>query len=228
MDSAKILIVEDEPIVALDIQRALVKFGYTVTDCVTNYDDALSSVASDTPDIIFMDINLSGSKSGIEIAKTIKKTQDLPIIYLTAFSDDNTMLEAIETNPVNYLLKPFKREELKSSILLSLYKIKNTDTVKTNEGHTDIGLGHYYDLKQSNLFYKNQPIQLSQNEKKLLQLLVEAKGVLVTLQTIEENIWPNKTISSSAIRTLVYRLRSKLEFKLIETIPSFGCKLHIQ
>ena len=111
--------------------------------------------------------------------------------------------------------------------MLSLYKIKNTDTVETDKGYTDIGLGYYYDLKQSNLFYKNQPIQLSQNEKKLLQLLVEAKGVLVTLQTIEENIWPNKTISSSAIRTLVYRLRSKLEFKLIETIPSFGCKLHI-
>lgn len=225
MNNVNILIVEDEPIVALDIERTLMKLGHNITDNVTNYDDALSSVAYNEPDIIFMDINLSNSKSGIEIVKEIKKTKDIPIIYLTAFSDDTTMQQAIETNPVNYLLKPFKREELKSSILLSLYKIKSTKETIVHEEYIHLGSDYYYDLTNDCLFYKNQPIQLSSNEKKLLRLLIDAKGQIVPLATIEEYIWPEKNMSDSAFRTLVYRLRCKIEFKLIETIPSFGYKL---
>ena len=226
MNDLKILIVEDEPIVALDIERTLIKLGYGITDSVTNYDDALDSVASSKPDIIFMDINLENSKSGIEIVKEIKKTNDIPIIYLTAFSDDETMQEAIQTNPVNYLLKPFKREELKSSILLSIYKIKSDTVTSIDNDCIHIGFDYYFDLKNANLFYKNQPIQLSTNEKKLLQLLIDARGQIVSLSTIEDYIWPEKNMSNSAFRTLVYRLRCKLEFKLIETIPSFGYKLN--
>ena len=226
MNDLKILIVEDEPIVALDIERTLVNLGYSITDSVANYDDAMSSVSSDTPDIIFMDINLADSKSGIEIVKEIKKTNDIPIIYLTAFSDDETMQEAIQTNPVNYLLKPFKREDLKSSILLSIYKIKKDTVTTINDDYIHIGSDFYFDLKNTSLFYKDQPIQLSTNEKKLLQLLIDARGQIVSLSTIEDYIWPDKNMSSSAFRTLVYRLRSKLEFKLIETIPSFGYKLN--
>ncbi|WP_415250970.1 response regulator [Sulfurimonas sp.] len=226
MNEFKILIVEDEPIVALDIERTLLKLGYSITDSVTNYDDAIASVASHTPDIIFMDISLANSKSGIEIVQEIKKTKDIPIIYLTAFSDDDTMQKAIQTNPVNYLLKPFKREELKSSILLSIYKIKNDTLTTINDDYTHIGSDYYYDEKNNNLYYKDRPILLGTNETKLLQLLVEANGQIITLSSIEDYIWPEKNMSGSAFRTLVYRLRSKLEFKLIETIPSFGYKLN--
>lgn len=225
MNDFKILIVEDEPIVALDIERTLLKLGYNVMDIVTNYDDALLSIDSNVPDIIFMDINLSESKSGIELAKEIKKTKNIPVIYLTAFSDDDTMQEAIDTNPVSYLLKPFKREALKSSILLGIYKIKNNCEIVLDDSYTHIGNHYYYDEKNANLFYKNQPIQLGVNEKKLLQLLIDSNGQVVLFSTIENDIWPNKNMSASAFRTLVYRLRSKLDFKLIETIPSFGYKL---
>ena len=225
MNDLKITIVEDEPIVALDIERTLVSLGYNVIDSVTNYEDALSSIHKETPDIIFMDISLCDSKNGIEITKKIKQTKDISIIYLTAFSDDDTMEQAIATNPVSYLLKPFKREELKSSILLAVYKIKNANYTFTDEKYTHIGHYYYYDRINSNLFYKDQPIQLSKNENKLLHLLVKADGQIVLLKAIENYIWPNQIMSTSAFRTLVYRLRSKLEFKLIETIPSFGYRL---
>lgn len=225
MNDIKILIVEDEPIVALDIKSTLSKLGYIITGTVSNYDDALSSIKSYEPDIIFMDINLENSKNGIEIAKEIKKTKNIPIIYLTAFSDDETMQKAIDTNPINYLIKPFKREELKSSILLSTYKIQNADNINIDTKYTPIGLDYYYDLKNDNLFYKEQPIHISVNEKKFLRLLISARGQIVPFLTIEEYIWQGNNTSTSAFRTLVYRLRSKLEFKLIETIPSFGYKL---
>lgn len=226
MNRVKILIVEDEPIVALDIKNTLIKLDHIVTDTVTNYDEALESVASNEPDIIFMDIQLENSESGIEIAKVINQTKNIPIVYLTAFSDDDTMQKAIETNPISYILKPFKRDELKSSIMLSIYKMQSIHQVTMNTEYTAIGHEYYYDLKNDNLFYKDQPIQISLNEKKFLQLLIAANGRVVPFSTIEEYIWQNSNMSGSAFRTLVYRLRSKLDFKLIETVPSFGYKLH--
>jgi DNA-binding response OmpR family regulator len=225
MNKIKILIVEDEPIVALDIKNTIMKLGYLVTDIKPNYTDALASIKRDEPDIIFMDIHLENSKDGIEIVKEIKKSKNIPIIYLTAFSDDKTMQKAIETNPVSYIMKPFKRVELKSSILLSIYKMKNIDKMPMDIQYTPIGFDYYYDLKNDNLFYKMQPIQISLNEKKFLRLLITANGQIVPLSTIEEYIWQNSSISDSTFRTLVYRLRSKLEFKIIETIPSFGYRL---
>lgn len=226
MQKAKILIVEDEPIVALDIKNTLVKLGHIVTDTVTNHDDALSSIIVNEPDIIFMDIHLENSKDGIETAQEIQKIKNIPIVYLTAFSDDDTMKKAIDTNPVSYILKPFKRDELKSSIMLSIYKINNLNKVVVDNEYTSIGFDYYYDLKNDNLFYKDQPIQISINEKKFLRLLIAANGQIVPFRTIEEYIWQNSNMSNSAFRTLVYRLRSKLNFKLIETVPSFGYKLH--
>lgn len=225
MNDITILIVEDEPIVALDIKSTLSKLGYIITDCVANYDDALSSIKSNEPDLIFMDIHLENSKNGIEIAKEVKKSKNIPIIYLTAFSDDETIQKAIETNPINYLIKPFKREELKSSIMLSMYKMQNINKVAIEKEYTHVGFDYYYDLENDNLFYKKQPIKISVNEKKFLRLLISADGQMVPFSTIEEYIWQGDYKSSSAFRTLVYRLRSKLEFKLIESIPSFGYKL---
>ncbi len=225
MNKAKILVVEDEPIVALDIKNAIARCGFSVTDIVDNYDDALLSVQINEPDIIFMDINLENSKDGIEIAIEIKKRKDIPIIYLTAYSDNNTMQRAIETNPLNFIAKPFKREELKSSILMSLYKINNLNN-QNNYKHIHIGSDYYFDLEHSNLYFKDQPIQLSINEKKFLKILIEADGQIVNFDVIQEEIWPESDMSDSAFRTLLYRLRIKLEYKLIETIPSFGYKLN--
>lgn len=120
----KVLIVEDEIIVAIDIKNTLKKIGLEVIDFVTNYDDALLSVKINSPDLILMDINLKNSKDGIETAIAIQKIKDIPLIYLTAFSDDVTINRAIETNPMHYMLKPFKTEELKSTIRLSIFKIE--------------------------------------------------------------------------------------------------------
>lgn len=226
MNNIKILIVEDEPIVALDIKKTLMKLEYIVTDTVVNYDEALDSIKADEPDIIFMDIHLENSKNGIEIVQEIQKYKNIPIIYLTAYSDDKTMEEAIATNPVGYLLKPFKREELKSNILLSIYKMKNpNETPVITSSHVSLGFDYYFDFNKDTLFYKKQPIKLSINEKKFLKLLISANGQAVPFTTVETHIWQSDHVSSSTFRTLVYRLRSKLEFKLIETIPSFGYKL---
>lgn len=225
MTKAKILIVEDESIVALDIKHALQTLGFKVTDCVRNYTRAIRSVKEARPDIILMDINLDRSKDGIETAKEIQKIENIPIIYLTAFSDEKTIHRAIKTNPISYLIKPFKRDELNSSILLGLHKINKSNEKIIGSKCIELGFNYYYDLEDEILFYDNVPIKLSINERKLLTQLVNAKGSIITFRELEYLIWPDSPVSDSALRTLIYRLRSKLEYRIIETVPSLGCKL---
>ena len=223
MDKINILIVEDEAIVALEIKRSILKMGFSVTNMARNYDDALCSITEKTPNIILLDIHLKNSKDGIATAKDIQKIANIPIIYLTAFSDDETIERAVQTNPIGYLVKPFKREDLKSILQLAIYKINSNQCVESSL--TSIGKGYMYDIANHNLFFKEHPIKLSQKESLFLEMLIEAKGNIVPFTRLEQHIWQGSPVSDSALRTLLYRLRGKLEYLLIETVPSFGFKL---
>lgn len=227
MEKTKILIVEDETIVALDIKNALLKLGFEVTDMVTNYDDALRSVSQKKPDILLTDIRLENSKNGVEIAKDIQKIHPTPIIYLTAFSDDVTIIEAAGTSPMGYMLKPFNRDELKSNILLAMYKMRQANEETAPQNAKKLGFGFYFEEKEKILYFKNMIIKLSHKEKEFLGILVGAQGQVVSFEALEHLIWPEGPVSESTLRTLIYRLRTKLEHKLIETIPSIGCKLNL-
>ena len=91
MDKIDILIVEDEAIVALEIKRSILKMDFSVSGMVINFDDAIKSIKEKLPNIVLLDIHLKNSKDGIETAKAIKQIADIPIIYLTAFCDDQTI-----------------------------------------------------------------------------------------------------------------------------------------
>lgn len=226
INKTKILIVEDESIVALDIKNTLTNFGYEVTNCVTNYNDAVNSVQTNKPELILMDINLGNGKDGINVAEEIQISQDIPIIYITAFADENTINRAIKTNPVSYLIKPFKREELKSNIMLGLYKNKIVTNLSMEKTFIPLGQDYYFEERKNRLYYKALPINLGSKEKELLKILVESKGKVVPFEDIEYKIWGNNIVSNSTLRTLLYRLRAKLEHKLIETIPNVGCLIN--
>ncbi|MBN2382529.1 PAS domain S-box protein [bacterium] len=118
----KILVVEDERIVAEDIKASLCNLGYTVTELVSSGEEALSSIESARPDLVLMDIMLRGSMNGIETAERIQTVCTLPIIYLTAYADGKTLDHAKRTEPFGYILKPFSDKELQSTIEMALYK----------------------------------------------------------------------------------------------------------
>lgn len=142
------MIVEDEAIVSMEIKRVIERIGYEVSAVVTNYKDAIQSVKRNKPDLILMDINLNSYKDGIETVQEIKMTHDIPVIYLTADSDSKTIERAIQTDPVGYLQKPFKREDLNSTIALGLYKNKvDKNHIVVDNRLTDIGAGYYYDVE---------------------------------------------------------------------------------
>ena len=118
MNNSKILIVEDESIVALDIKMSLESLRYIVTGIAKNFTQALDKIEVLLPELILMDINLKKSKDGINTAHEIQKKYNIPIIYLTAYTDEKTIQRAVQTNPVGYLVKPFNPEELNLSIQL--------------------------------------------------------------------------------------------------------------
>ncbi|MFN2396565.1 MAG: response regulator [Bacteroidales bacterium] len=130
MAKVKILVVEDESIVAKDIQNSLKKLGYQVPTTVSSAEKAIEEVEENRPDLILMDIMLKGQMSGIEAANVIKERFGVPLIFLTAYADDNTLSKAKITEPYGYIIKPFKEKELQTTIEMALYKHEKDDVIK--------------------------------------------------------------------------------------------------
>ncbi|MFO0358409.1 MAG: LytR/AlgR family response regulator transcription factor [Sphingobacteriaceae bacterium] len=126
MENSKlnIFIVEDESIVAKDIQNSLIKLGYNVVGTANNGADAIKQIKETNPDLVLMDIMIKGPMTGIEVSEKLKETMNLPVIYLTAYADEATLSKAKITEPYGYILKPFKEIDLHSSIEMSAYKHK--------------------------------------------------------------------------------------------------------
>ena len=113
MTTPRIMIVEDEKISAIDIQRNLEKLGYDVSATVASGAEALGQVIENRPDLVLMDIKLKGKIDGIQAAEIISKRFGIPFIYITAHSDNVTRQRAEKTNPAGYLIKPFQDTKLR-------------------------------------------------------------------------------------------------------------------
>jgi DNA-binding LytR/AlgR family response regulator len=134
MSKTNILIVEDESIVAKDIQHSLKKLGYTVVGMCSTGEDAIKLAEEVKPDLVLMDIMLKGEMSGIEAAGQIREKFNIPIIYLTAYADESTLSKAKVSEPYGYIIKPFKEIDLHTSIEMAIYKHeKETDVKKERD-----------------------------------------------------------------------------------------------
>ncbi len=122
LNNASILIAEDENIIAKDISKTLERLGYNILGAVRTGKDAILKTARLKPDLVLMDIMLEDEMSGIEAAEKIMSSFDIPVIYLTALADDETLQRAKITEPFGYVLKPFDERILHSSIEMGLYK----------------------------------------------------------------------------------------------------------
>jgi len=122
MIQAKVLIVDDEVVVAEDIRRQLRSIGYLVVGVVSSGADAIRLAGEHLPDLILMDIKLKGPMDGIETARTIQQQYEIPVIYLTAFADDDTLQRARQTLPLAYLIKPFVSSDLRAALELALFR----------------------------------------------------------------------------------------------------------
>lgn len=130
---ARILVVEDEHVIAEDIARILRNFGYEVPAIVSSGEDSIKIVKKSPPDLVLMDIMLEGEMNGIEAAGQIYSHFGVPVVYITAYADDERLERAKQTGPFGYILKPFEGRELYSSVEMALYKHKMEKALVENE-----------------------------------------------------------------------------------------------
>ncbi|AEG18159.1 response regulator [Methanobacterium paludis] len=125
MSDENILIVEDEMILAMSMKQELMNLDYNIVDVVDTGEKAIKSANELKPDLIMMDITLKGKMDGIESAKQINENLDIPIIYMTAYSNDDVLNRIIKTKTYGYLCKPFEKEEMNTAIKTIISKHKS-------------------------------------------------------------------------------------------------------
>lgn len=158
---AKILIVEDERIVAEEIRRMLEYLGYNVSSIASSGEDAIKEFEEKRPDLILMDIKLRGEMDGVEAAAKIRERADIPIIYITALSDKNTLERTKATVPFGYVHKPLEEKELYTAIEMALFRYKMDRKLKeSEERYRDLvekaGIAILIDDKAGNFKYFNK------------------------------------------------------------------------
>ena len=122
VEKARIMVVEDEAVISMEIQERLTKMGHLVCGTAASGDEAVSVATAKHPDLILMDVQLRGDVDGVQTAERIRDRIEIPVIYLTAFADDRTVERARHTEPFGYLIKPFSEKELYAAIEMALYK----------------------------------------------------------------------------------------------------------
>lgn len=135
----KILIVEDEMIIAANIALQLSSLGYEVTGIIPRGEEALNSIKQNRPDILLMDLSLKGEIDGIETVQIIQNDYKIPVIYLTANADDLNFNRAKDTNPYAFISKPFKKLDLQRAIELTVSRLQsetNTEKIPSKENIT--------------------------------------------------------------------------------------------
>lgn len=139
MGTPQVFVVEDEGIIAADIQDRLTSLGYEVPATVATGEEALAKIPQFSPDVVLMDIVLQGQMDGIEAAAEIREKHKIPVVFLTAHADESTVKRAKITEPFGYILKPFEERELQTALEMTLHKHKmdlERDQKHTVQGET--------------------------------------------------------------------------------------------
>lgn len=249
MKTIKVLVVEDDEVTAMNLKMSLEKQGYEVVSLADNAITARNKIKIYNPDIILIDIELQKSSDGIELALYIRKNNLIPFIYLTAHSDNNMLSKAKKTEPYGYIVKPFDPVNLHTTIQMALYRFKeeekrNTDIdeLKSTQEHleklvyakklsdkpiVEFGNGYRHDIGVGETYYQDKMIKLTKKENAFIRLLVAQLGSIVDFEQAINYVWNNKGATDNSVRTLVWRLRSKLPTDVIKNASGVGYYLEV-
>ena len=214
----RVLYAEDEAGIRENISFVLSLFFKDVL-VAKDGQEALELFEEGKPDLLIFDICMP-KMDGIEVLQRIRKIdKEIPIIVLTAHTEQNYLFRAIELNITRYLLKPFSKDALLGAIKECVFKLlKGKESI-------NLGRGYVFDFVTKNLHYQGNPIPLSLHELKLMQVLSTEPQKIFSFDELIEAIWGWEVVTKEALKSLVKTLRKKLPEPLIENVFGVGYKL---
>lgn len=241
----KVMIVEDDEVTALHLKYALQKLDYDVVAMAHDTLQARNKAKIYQPDIILLDISLDASDDGIRFAQYLSENCTIPFVYLSSHTEASFIHDATQTQPYGYIVKPFEPNTLHTTIQMALVKFKELienkseinrlaqekeDLEKIQALSQDgeqipLGKAYSFDMKRKELYYQGTLTKLTKNEKLCMHLLILNIDHVVSFEQLERYIWEDGSATENSVRTLVWRLRAKLEAELIENISGQGYRL---
>lgn len=213
----QIMIVEDEVITQRYLKNILEQYVTGKVECYDNAKDALGEIRQNNYEMILMDINIKGSMDGIQLAREILRTKNIPIVFITAHNDTETFQEVLDLSPYGFIAKPFSSSDVEVAIQLAYkrylsYKKEDiSDTKIEGEKSTniDISKDYSYSFIDNKLYHCGELVKLNTKQNKLLEILSKNINNIVAYDTLVGEVWEDYNISDSALRTLVYQIRKQ-------------------
>jgi DNA-binding response OmpR family regulator len=215
-------VVEDNSITAKALEYDLTSIGHRVL-LAHSPDVALKYISNGAFNLMITDINLGDAYvNGIDLVKKLYLTKNIPVIYLTAHGDDETLEDVAETKHSYYISKPYDSESLLRIIKLTIIRYKNNivEKIYLNKNVT-------YDMSNRILYCGGKEIKLTMKENLFLTLLVQRKNQVVSTYEIVEYVWNDEVVSQGSMRQLISRAREKFAPLIIETHHGEGYRLKV-
>jgi len=210
----KILFVEDEVNISKLLKEALSDYFFSFT-VANNGEEGLQKFISVNPDIVITDIMMP-KLDGLDMTIKIKElNEETPIIVLSAFSDKEKLLKAIDIGITKYFIKPFDPEEVLEFLIFLAKKLNKHRIICLNKHFS-------FDNNTNNLFEEENIVNITKREKKFISLLIDNKKNITTSDEIKSKLWEEEEISDERLRTFIKRLRAKTAKELIKNIPGQG------
>ncbi len=216
-----VLFVEDEKKIVNALHSAI---GEEFANFIVAKDgqEGLKKFLKYKPDIVITDI-LMPIMDGLEMSKEIKKvSRDTPVVVLSAFSEKDRLLKAIDIGIDKYLIKPIDPDNLMEALKILAKELLSIGDV------IDLGNGYKFDKSGRVLIKDKQIIPLTKKELLFISILVKNLGVFVLHEEIKKYVWANKQVSDSAIRTFIKRVREKTDRNFIKNVPGLGYKIYTE
>lgn len=202
MIEVRVLIVEDEPLIAEDIATVLKNNDFMVSAVVYSKEDALQELKNNQPDLVILDINLNGGEEGIEIANVINEKYFLPFVYLTSYSDKITLLHAKNTQPAGYIVKPFSDAGLYATLEIAVYNHAQKSKQLFPELKPDIINGRLHTVLSDREFDVVKLIYDGKTNNQIAEIL------FVSVNTIKAHIKNiHQKLETDSRSTVIARLR---------------------
>jgi len=227
-----IVIVEDEVITQRYLQDILSQYEITVSACFDNAKDTLEHLRDVPCDLLLMDINIKGVMDGIQLAREILRTSTLPIVFITAHNDNDTLEELLELAPYGFIGKPFSSKDVLVTLQIAYkrYLTHISSFIREEKDVSDIVINETYRYtKQTTELYENDiRVKLNHKQRILLSILASNLNHPVPYDLLISEIWGSDRVADSALRTLVYSLRKLLPDLPIVSHSKIGYMLAIE